>query len=110
MDGDPFKRLGWWWNKSWGTLTRRDVWLEHSQATGVFKLRWRVGSYPETEELFLTADRVVAMLRRLLGEDRSVWQENMYLDKHGTLWDYQRPTDAERAIENYIEQAEADQP
>lgn len=88
-----------------GGMTRRDVWLEHSTATGVFRLRWRVGQYPETEELFLTYGRVLEMLDRLVGKrSEDGWKETFYLDEHGTLWDYLDPTDAEKAIENYLAQ------
>lgn len=104
MESDPFKRLGWWWNRSWGTMTRRDVWLEYDDHAGIFQVRWRVGQYPDEDQWFMRHDvpRVIDKLKRLLGEDKSAWQETVYLDEHGTLWDYMNPTDAAKAIEGYL--------
>ena len=101
MRNDPFKRLAWWWNGSWGTLTRRDVWLEHDSDRDLFQLRWKVGSYDEEQRFYLDGAKVVQDLRGLLGEKKTGWLEKVYLDASGTLWDYEHPTDADKAIPNY---------
>lgn len=93
MQGDTWQRLAWWWNNSWGTDTRRDVWLEQDKLTGKFRLRWRRGQ--ESERLCVTPNSsiVVDFLKTLLGEQKTGWMEKVYLDEHGDLWRFDRPTE-----------------
>lgn len=73
-------RLGWWWNRSWGTMTRRDVWLDQDDADR-FVIRWRCWDLRDRDGLYRTADpaKVIAFLKALLGEDKSAWQEKLSL-------------------------------
>jgi hypothetical protein len=106
MHGDPWKRLGWWWNQSWGTMTRRDVWLEQNILTRQFRLRWRLGH--ESEKRYASPNPLIVIdfLKQLIGEKKTGWQERVYLDENGTLWDHTHPTDAEKAIAGYLIPAE----
>ncbi len=106
-----WQRLAWWWNRSWGTMTRRDVWLEHNADTGVFQVRWRLGTNPEDDHWYLDYKQVIEHLHRLLGENKATdWQETMYLDENGTLWDYMHPTDPDRAIPEYLVPRQPERP
>lgn len=86
----PWLRIAWWWNGSWGAMTRRDVWLEQHRETAQFRVRWRLGD-DEDEQLCANAELAIYTLKLLLGEDKSVWHEKVYLDENGDLWDYNRP-------------------
>ncbi len=97
-----WKRLAWWWNQQWGTLTRRDVWLEHDPDTGVFRLRWRLGQYSDMEARYFEVKPLLELLGRVLGDQQSYWKEQIYLDANGDLWDYERPADAEKVIRGYL--------
>jgi len=58
-----------WWNGSWGTMTRRDVWLEAGDHQ-VFRVRWRGGDWRERDGVFHTTEARVAVnvLSELLGD------------------------------------------
>ncbi len=74
-------RLGWWWNRSWGTMTRRDVWLELDEARNRFIIRWRAWDLGGKDRVYWTTDpaKVITALKTLLGEDKSAWQEKLSL-------------------------------
>ncbi len=67
----------------------------------MFRLRWRVGSYPDDEHCYLHVKLMLEHLWGLLGQKQD-WSETVYLDEHGALWDYMNPGDAEKAIEHYL--------
>jgi hypothetical protein len=58
-----------WWNGSWGTMTRRDVWLETSEHE-VIRVRWRGGDWRDRDGVFHTTNPTVAInvLVELMGE------------------------------------------
>lgn len=74
--------LNHWWNGSWGRLTRRDVWLEELP-DGRFLVRWRGGDWWQRDGRYTTRSPkvAVAVLRQLLGEDRSGWQQIRHPDR-----------------------------
>jgi len=59
-----------WWNGSWGTMTRRDVWLEADDAGPLLRVRWRGGDWRDRDGIFDTTEPRVAVvvLVELLGE------------------------------------------
>lgn len=64
-----------WWNRSWGTMTRRDVWLERLP-DGRFLIRWHGGAWTDRDGRY-TARRpevAIAVLRALLVPDQP-WKE-----------------------------------
>lgn len=65
-----------WWNGSWGSWTRRDVWLEEL-TDGRWLVRWRGGDWRDRDGRYVTSSpkTAVAVLRALLGEDLSGWRE-----------------------------------
>lgn len=68
--------LGQWWNQSWGTMTRCDVWLEQLD-DGRLQVRWRGGDWWDRDGCLRTADATVALdaLRSLMGEQPEVWRD-----------------------------------
>ncbi len=90
-------RLGWWWNRSWGTGNRRDVWLDYHEADQMFRVRWREGQDEEDVRTAQSATLVIRTLKALLGEDKSHWQEKIYLDADGTVWRHDRPLEVLKA-------------
>jgi hypothetical protein len=61
-----------WWNGSWGTMTRRDVWLEELD-DGRLLIRWHGGDWRDRDGRYVTGrPRVaIAVLRALLDTDSS---------------------------------------
>ena len=66
-----------WWNGSWGTMTRKDVWLETCAGEccdgDLIQVRWRGGDYTKEDGIFRTLDPRIAVgaLVELLGEQPS---------------------------------------
>ena len=73
------QRLGWWWNGCWGTMSRREVWLER-EPDGRLIVRWHGGHWRERDGCYWTYSptRAVAALRALL-DDQTRWHETITL-------------------------------
>lgn len=79
---DPVvERIAHWWNGSWGSLARKDVWLDRLD-DGRFEIRWSGGDWGESSP----AKRegccwrrnpagVIAALNSLLGDDLGAWRD-----------------------------------
>lgn len=64
-----------WWNGSWGTGTRRDIWLEQLP-DGRYRVRWRGGDWTDRDGRYITSSAWVALLvcHELLGGP-GTWRE-----------------------------------
>jgi hypothetical protein len=64
-----------WWNGSWGSMTRRDVWLE-TLDHGRFLIRWHGGAWRDRDGRYTTSSPAAAeaAIRALLVADQS-WKE-----------------------------------
>lgn len=73
-------QLGYWWNRSWGTMSSRKVWL-NQLPDGRFEVTWRGGAWFDRPGRHVYSDPadVIAALKALLGEDKSARFEKLTL-------------------------------
>lgn len=66
--------LAHWWNRSWGTMTRKDVWVEQLP-DGRYQVRWRGGRWRDRDGVCWRSSRDDAWtaVKGLL-EDGSDWK------------------------------------
>lgn len=74
-DGKRMQLVTHWWNGTWGTMTRRDVWLEQLD-DGRFQVRWRGGDWRDRDGRYITRSPKVAVaaVRALLSTGTG-WRE-----------------------------------
>lgn len=67
------KELAHWWNRSWGTMARCDVWVGRLD-DGQYLVRWRGGDWRDRDGRYWTPDIDAARdaVRSLIG-DGSEW-------------------------------------
>ncbi len=65
-----------WWNGRWGTLNRRDVWLEQLD-DGRFRVRWRSWDWRDRDGQYITrsAKVAVAAVRALVDDGTETWKQ-----------------------------------
>jgi hypothetical protein len=64
-----------WWNGQWGTLNRRDVWLERLD-DGRFRVRWRGPDWHDRDGQYTTRSAKVAVAAaRALVDDGGTWKQ-----------------------------------
>ncbi len=70
-------RIAWWWNGSFGTGTRKDVYLEMGEQSGILQVRWRGGMFTDRDGILRTraAAQAVAACAALVGETKEGWKE-----------------------------------
>lgn len=67
--------IGHWWNGQWGTLGRRDVWLEQLD-DGRFRVRWRGRDWRDRDGQYVTRSAKVAVAAvRSLVDDGGTWKQ-----------------------------------
>lgn len=75
------ERIAHWWNGSWGSLVRKDVWLDRLD-DGRFEIRWSGGDWGESRRVGRVGRcwrrepaAVTEALRSLLGDDLGAWKD-----------------------------------
>ncbi len=72
----PVELIAHWWNQRWGSIGRRDVWLERLD-DGRFQVRWRGGAWADRDGRYVTASAAVAVsaVRDLLESHDADWRQ-----------------------------------